>query len=372
MLKSVSGNFVIRQLQKPKFSIQHLEDMKFCSVCQTRYDEDILRFCPQDGTPLVEENPTFTELPSESEEADDIGEETLISRNRPSEIPPAQPNDDDEDFSEPGQRIIIPMTDEKDEPPPVRPKVVSETRYEQPQKSNTALVVLVTMMGTILVLGVLGGMWYFLSGRNSANTNSNQNVNVNINSAFPNSNIDTNFNVNNSLGNFNLNTNANENVNANLATPTRTPTPTPTKTPEDENTNTNANINLGNTNVMTRPSPSPAETASPTPRVSPSPSATATPPPSNVNVGIMNSRAVNLVKPAYPQSAKQMNASGQVTVQIAVDEDGNVLSAKAVSGNNLLRPSAEYAAKQSRFNPVKINDRPVRATGLIVYNFINQ
>ena len=56
--------------------------MKFCPVCQTRYDEEILRFCIKDGAPLVDENPSFTEMPSEGE-AEDIGEETVIRRNPP-------------------------------------------------------------------------------------------------------------------------------------------------------------------------------------------------------------------------------------------------------------------------------------------------
>jgi TonB family protein len=86
----------------------------------------------------------------------------------------------------------------------------------------------------------------------------------------------------------------------------------------------------------------------------------------------MNSRAISLTKPAYPQNAKQVNASGQVTVQISVDESGNVTSARAVSGHPLLRPAAENAARQSRFNPVKVADRAVAANGILVYNFINQ
>ena len=355
--------------------------MKFCPVCQTRYDEEILLFCTTDGTPLVEENPTFTALPSESGEAEDIGEETLIRRNNPQPAPATQPDAFDEDFSEEpsGQRIIISTRDEvKEEPPPAVVRAKAQPQYQQPpQKSNTTLVVLATMFGTFTVLALLGGVWYFLSNRNSANANANKTVNVNLNTAAANTNNNPNFNTDSSA-NFNFNANVIENVNANVnanvktPTPTRTPTPTPTRTPEDENVNanSNANFNLGNANVMSRPTATP--TASPTPQSSPR--TTPSPPttPQNVNVGVMNSRAVNLVKPAYPQSAKQMNASGQVVVQITVDEDGNVTSARAVSGHPLLRASAENAARQSRFNPVRIGDRTVSATGLVVYNFINQ
>ena len=39
--------------------------MKYCPTCETRYDEDILRFCMKDGTPLLDEaEPNFIEMPA--------------------------------------------------------------------------------------------------------------------------------------------------------------------------------------------------------------------------------------------------------------------------------------------------------------------
>jgi TonB family protein len=67
-----------------------------------------------------------------------------------------------------------------------------------------------------------------------------------------------------------------------------------------------------------------------------------------------------------------MGASGQVAVQVLIDEAGNVISAKATSGNPLLRPSAEAAARQSKINPIKVGNQSVKATGVLLYNFINQ
>jgi outer membrane biosynthesis protein TonB len=67
-----------------------------------------------------------------------------------------------------------------------------------------------------------------------------------------------------------------------------------------------------------------------------------------------------------------MRASGQVAVQIVIDEAGNVTSARATSGNILLRAPAEAAARQSKINPVKIGDTPVQAVGILLYNFSNQ
>ena len=67
-----------------------------------------------------------------------------------------------------------------------------------------------------------------------------------------------------------------------------------------------------------------------------------------------------------------MNATGQVAVKVAVDELGNITSAKATSGHPLLRAPAEAAARQSKINPVKVGNKSVQATGILLYNFINQ
>ena len=326
--------------------------MKFCPTCQTRYDEEILRFCTKDGTLLIEEEtPVFTELPSESV-VDDFGEETVVRRKTP-----ATPEPDPERISAP--RIVIPTTEEQ--PQHVRTKTTASYRREPlPQKSNTAKIVLLTVLGTVLLLAGVGGIYWFLSNQNSTDANRNINVNANFNSIA--TNLNTNLNIDNSLSNFNtnfnINANANTKVNANVKTPTPTPKPSPSPTPSPT-----ANVNANNANSVT-PTPSPS--------VTPKPSPSETPGNRPVNAGVLNGRAINLPKPAYPPLARQVHASGQVSVQVLVDEGGNVLSAKAIAGHPMLRPPAEAAARQSRFNPVKVGDKSVKATGLLLYNFINQ
>jgi TonB family protein len=343
--------------------------MKICPKCQTKYDEDIIKFCTKDGTPLIEENPTFTAMPSQSS-IDDIGEETLITINRP-KIPAAPVM---EEADEPAARVVIPIGEEKQQV--VRPLEKPNYQQSAPRKSNTALIVFLTIFGTVGILGAVFGGWWLLSGRSGTAANTNGNSNAAVNNSNQNVNYNSNlsdFNINNS--NTNLNANSNVNANANKPTPTKTPTPKI----DNSNTNVNAspNVNFNSTIINITPSntntpanrpvsPTPSETLKPTPTKTPTPS------PANVNVGVMNSRASSLAKPTYPPAAKQMGASGQVVVQISVDENGNVLSARAISGHALLRNSAESAARQSRFNPVKIDDRPVRANGTLVYNFINQ
>ncbi len=88
-----------------------------------------------------------------------------------------------------------------------------------------------------------------------------------------------------------------------------------------------------------------------------------------VSGNVVNGKATFLPKPPYPQTARAVGASGAVNVQVMIDETGNVVSAKAISGHPLLRDAAERAARSAKFSPTYLTDRAVRVSGLIVYNF---
>jgi TonB family protein len=92
--------------------------------------------------------------------------------------------------------------------------------------------------------------------------------------------------------------------------------------------------------------------------------------PKTVSGGVVNGKARNLVTPTYPAAASSARASGQVAVQVTIDEQGNVISTTVVSGNPLLRSSAEQAARASKFTPTMLSGQPVKVTGIIVYNFV--
>jgi TonB family protein len=99
---------------------------------------------------------------------------------------------------------------------------------------------------------------------------------------------------------------------------------------------------------------------------------TAAPPPPPArprSIGVANGYAKYLPKPVYPASALSMGITGKVDVQITIDEYGNVISAKAASGNVLLRNAAESAAWKAKFTPTLLSKVPVKVTGVIVYNF---
>lgn len=91
--------------------------------------------------------------------------------------------------------------------------------------------------------------------------------------------------------------------------------------------------------------------------------------PAIITGGVVNGKATYLPKPPYPQAAKAVGASGAVSVQVTIDEEGNVTSARAVSGHPLLKDTAERAARGAKFSPTYLSKQPVKVSGLIIYNF---
>jgi TonB family protein len=88
-----------------------------------------------------------------------------------------------------------------------------------------------------------------------------------------------------------------------------------------------------------------------------------------VSGGVLNGMALALPPPSYPDSARRMRQSGMVQVEVVVDENGKVISARALSGLTSLRDVAVQAAYRARFSPTKLSGQPVKVTGQINYNF---
>ena len=89
-----------------------------------------------------------------------------------------------------------------------------------------------------------------------------------------------------------------------------------------------------------------------------------------ISGGVLNGKAITLPKPSYPQIARSAKASGTVVVQVTIDEMGDVIEARAVSGHELLQAAAVEAARQAKFTPTKLSGQPVKVTGVITYNFV--
>lgn len=93
-------------------------------------------------------------------------------------------------------------------------------------------------------------------------------------------------------------------------------------------------------------------------------------PPPFLNLGnLTTANAVRMATPVYSPVAQRANVEGRVTVEVELDEQGEVVSAKSTSGPQMLRSSAEDAANRSRFKPALFNNRPIKAKGYITYNF---
>jgi TonB family protein len=91
-----------------------------------------------------------------------------------------------------------------------------------------------------------------------------------------------------------------------------------------------------------------------------------------ISGGVLNGKATSLPQPIFPPIARAAHASGDVTVEITVDETGNVVAAHAVSGHPLLQAAAVAAARQASFKPTRLNGEPVKVSGALVYNFAAQ
>ena len=88
-----------------------------------------------------------------------------------------------------------------------------------------------------------------------------------------------------------------------------------------------------------------------------------------VSGGVLNGKALSLPAPSYPEMARRMRTIGLVEVEVVVDENGKVISARALSGPVSLRDVSVQAALRARFSPTKLSGQPVKISGLINYNF---
>jgi protein TonB len=111
------------------------------------------------------------------------------------------------------------------------------------------------------------------------------------------------------------------------------------------------------------------------PTIKPAPTPKPEPPqrpsrPISLPSSVIAGKTLQKPAPPYPDIARVARQQGRVLVQIVVDEDGKVISAKASSGPPLLLYAAEKAAYQARFSPTLLSGLPVKVSGVITYNFI--
>ena len=80
-------------------------------------------------------------------------------------------------------------------------------------------------------------------------------------------------------------------------------------------------------------------------------------------------RILHRVEPEYPRVARAAHVMGDVVLEIVIDKQGNVATAKALSGHPLLIESAMNAVKQWRYEPMVLGDGPVIFEARVVLQF---
>jgi Ca-activated chloride channel family protein len=84
----------------------------------------------------------------------------------------------------------------------------------------------------------------------------------------------------------------------------------------------------------------------------------------DANIAVL--KVVNAPKPSYPAKT---NATGEVDVQIYLDQNGKITGAEMISGDASLRQEVETAAKTTTFEPLKPNSDIMKIMGILSYGF---
>lgn len=87
--------------------------------------------------------------------------------------------------------------------------------------------------------------------------------------------------------------------------------------------------------------------------------------------GTVVGKAVKLFKPPFPSNCRCKFAKiKKVVVQFTVNENGDIESANGITGHPLLKAASEIAIRKSKFSISRINGMPVKAYGIIIYDFV--
>ena len=88
-----------------------------------------------------------------------------------------------------------------------------------------------------------------------------------------------------------------------------------------------------------------------------------------ISGSVLNGKAISKPSPRYPAAARKAGVAGIVEVAVIIDEEGKVITARAVSGPDELREAAVEAARKARFSPTRLSGQPVKVSGRLSYNF---
>jgi TonB family protein len=82
-----------------------------------------------------------------------------------------------------------------------------------------------------------------------------------------------------------------------------------------------------------------------------------------------DAKLISSTRPVYPAVAKESNIQGRVAINATIDEVGNVVGAKAVSGPMSLRQAAVDAVTHWKYSPARIGGKPASSQITISLDF---
>jgi periplasmic protein TonB len=80
-------------------------------------------------------------------------------------------------------------------------------------------------------------------------------------------------------------------------------------------------------------------------------------------------KAIVQVRPEYPLLARQARIQSEVQIDAILDERGNVIEMKVVSGEPLLYQAALDALKKWKYEPTYLNDQPIAVEMIVKISF---
>ncbi|HXG67772.1 MAG TPA: TonB family protein, partial [Blastocatellia bacterium] len=84
---------------------------------------------------------------------------------------------------------------------------------------------------------------------------------------------------------------------------------------------------------------------------------------------VLQNTAIIRARPVYPQAAREAGVKGAVTVEVTIDEGGNVIAARPISGPEPLRGAAVAAARRWKWIPARVDRNRAQVVGTITLNF---
>jgi periplasmic protein TonB len=79
--------------------------------------------------------------------------------------------------------------------------------------------------------------------------------------------------------------------------------------------------------------------------------------------------AIVKIEPDYPAVARQIRLTGEVELEIGVDDSGAVDRVNVRRGNTLLTGASVQAIRKWKFNPFRAEGQPAKAVGPIKFTF---